>query len=368
MTMLKSVPALLLVFLCWPLFLGTSLGFKKNLDRYIVGFASVQALFFVVYVPAILGGWSSRTLSYTATSVITVVGVAGCIIRFKKATDKKEFLALKKPDLRYLKNPFFLIGLCIIVYQLWIYVAKEPYIYGDDIVYVRMITDYVDTNAVYTKEWAGQMVSTPLSEINFKYVFTSYYPFLGMISILTGLHPLILCKTIVPLVYLPTHYLIIWRIAKHLFRKVQDDAARREKLSLFMFFYSILIEFGHISYYTISRRVTIWIYNNKSDCFCLLLIPLFFYSYVLLTDKLECEDLLSSKNSFFHLFIIMIMAIACNSASLMGVVMSAIIIGIWLVIAAYKSRKPSVLFSGLSVFIPHAVTAVILVLFTGFAF
>ena len=365
---LKAVPALILVFGIWPLLLGTGLGLKRNIDRYIIGFTAVQALFFLIYIPAILMGWSSRTLTAVAAILISLVSGAGAVLRYKKAADKKEFIALSKPDLSFFKNPYFDIALIIVIYQLVRYVLKQPYIYGDDVTYITMITDFVDTNAIYVKTWAGQIDPTPLSEISFKYVFTSYYPFMGMISILSGLHPLILCKTVIPVFYVPIHYLIIWRIGKFLFGDEKDPKAKNEKQAVFMFFYVLLIEFGQISYYTMSRRLMIWVWNSKSDCFCLLLIPLFFYTFLLLTEKEETKAILDQTSLFYRQLLIAIIALSCNSATLMGLIMSAIVMGIWYVIAAFRLKSPKVFFTSLWTFIPHIITAILIINFTGWTF
>ena len=356
---IRGLPGLALVFLIWPMLLGTALGMKKNLDRYLIGFSAVQALFFIVYIPAITLSWSSRTLAYTAAAVITLAGAAGSVIRYLKAKNKREFCALTNPEIRFLKNPFFLISLAIIIFEMVIYAVREPYIYGDDVVYIKMVTDIVDTDAIYTKLWSGQIDPYPLSVIEFKYVFTSYYPFLGMISLLTGLHPLILCKTVLPLIYVPVSYLIVWRVGQYLFEK-EDGTARIRKQSLFMFFYAILIEFGQISYFTLSRRVAIWIYNSKSDCFVLLIPILFFYTYLLLLEKQE-------DKLIYRQIIIAVLALACNSSSAMGIIMSAVVIGLWILISAVRLKKPSVFFTSLWTLIPHVVTAALIVVFTGFS-
>ncbi len=362
---LKAIPGLILVFGIWPMLLGAALGLKKNMDRYIIGFTAVQALFFLVYIPAILMGWSSRSLTVVAAIVISLAGFAGSSLRYCKAKDKKALVALKKPDLGYFKNPYFDIALVIVIYQVIRYIVKQPHIYGDDVSYITMITDFVDTNAIYVKTWAGQVDPTPLSEINFKYAFTSYYPFMGMISLLTGLHPLILCKTVIPVFYVPIHYLIIFRIGKHLFGGEKDVKTQISKQSVFMFFYVLLIEFGQISYYTISRRLMIWVWNSKSDCFCLLLIPLFFYCYLLLTEQEETEKILGKTKLIYRQMLITIIAVACNSSTLMGLIMSAIVMGIWYVIAAVRLKSPKVFFTSLWTFIPHIVTAILIVGFTG---
>lgn len=360
---IKSIPALLLVFLIWPLGLGAALGIKKNIDRYIIGFAAVQAVFFLCYIPAILNSWSSRTLTAVGAITISALAIGGAAIRFVKASEKKDFLALRKPDFKYLKNPFFLGALIIILYELYVYVFKEPWIYGDDVTYIRMVTDFVDTNAIYTKTWSGQVDLTPLSEINYKYVFTSYYPFLGSISILTELHPLILCKTVIPVFYLPIHYLITWRIGMFLFGDEKDGVKLIEMKSLFMFFYAILIEFGHISYYTMSRRVTIWIYNSKSDCFTILLPALFIYTFIFLTEKAETDNILTNTGLIYRQFLIFVMSLSSISATTMGLIMSPIVMGIWFIIAAFRLKKPSLFFSSLWTFVPHLMIIILIVRF-----
>ena len=189
-----------------------------------------------------------------------------------------------------------------------------------------------------------------------------------MISIITGLHPLILCKTVLPVFYVPIHYLIIWRIGGFIFSNAADEKTLKDKRSVFMFFYVLLIEFGQISYYTISRRLMIWVWNSKSDCFCLLLIPLFFYTYLFLTENEETEKILGKTRLFYRQFLIALIALSCNSSTLMGLIMSAIVMGIWFVIAAFRLKRPSVFFSSLWTYVPHVITGVLLVLFTGWSF
>lgn len=365
LSVIRAVLMLLLVFVVWPLLLGAGLGLKRNIDRYIIGFCATQALFFLIYIPAILMSWSSMTLTIVGAVVITLVGAIGAGLRLYRSKDKKDFMAVTKPDLSFFKNPYFDIALIICIYQVIRYIVKQPYIYGDDVTYITMITDFVDTNAIYTKTWAGQIDPTPLSEISFKYVFTSYYPFMGMISILTGLHPLILCKTVIPIFYVPIHYLIIWRIGKYLFGGKEDEKDCKSKLSVFMFFYVLLIEFGQISYYTMSRRLMIWVWNSKSDCFCLLLVPLFFYTYLLLTEQEESEKILGKTKLFYRQLLIAIIALACNSSTLMGLIMSAIVMGIWFIIAAFRLKKPSMFFTSLWTLIPHVITALLILNFMG---
>lgn len=365
LSVIRAVLMLLLVFVVWPLMLGAGLGFKRNIDRYIIGFCATQALFFLIYIPAILMSWSSMTLTIVGAVVITLGGAIGAGLKLYKSKDKKDFMAITKPDFSFFKNPYFDIALIICIYQVIRYIVKQPYIYGDDVTYITMITDFVDTNAIYTKTWAGQAFPTPLSEISFKYVFTSYYPYMGMISILTGLHPLILCKTVIPIFYVPIHYLIIWRIGKHLFGGKEDENDRNSKQSVFMFFYVLLIEFGQISYYTMSRRLMIWVWNSKSDCFCLLLVPLFFYTYLFLTEHEESAKILGKTKLFYRKLLIMIIAISCNSATLMGLILSATVIVLWLIITAFRQKKPSLFFTSLWIFIPHVITAVLLLMFMG---
>ena len=123
-----------------------------------------------------------------------------------------------------------------------------------------------------------------------------------------------------------------------------------------------------ISYYTLSRRLMIWVWNSKSDCFCLLLIPLFFYTYLFLTEADESQQILGKTRLLYRQLLIVIMAIACNSATLMGIILSAIVMAIWFIVAAFRLKRPSVLFLSLWTFIPHLVTGFLLLIFTGWSF
>lgn len=360
----RGILALVLVFFCWTILLGTGLGFKKYIDRLIVGFAAVQTLFYLVYIPAIVFSWSTRLLVCLSTISITGISILLSYVRYKKTNDRKKLFYLHKPDVRYVKNPFFLGAIMIIAYEMWIYIFKEPYIYGDDTTYVRLITEMVDTNSLYTREWADQIVPLAINEISYKYAFTSYYPFLSVVSILSGIHPLILCKTVIPVIYLPLHYLIIWRIGQFLFDGDKDTSTRVSQMSMFFFVYSILVEFGMISYYTLSRRVTIWIYNGKSVCFCLLLIPLFFYIYVFLSE-IDLEKIVVYKSGRYKKFLILLIATACVSSSLMGLVFSTIIMLLWYIIFACRFKNYRVFLSNLWTLVPNMFLALLVLIFVG---
>ncbi len=365
LSVIRAVLMLLLVFVVWPLMLGAGLGLKRNIDRYIIGFCATQALFFLIYIPAILMSWSSMTLTIVGTVVITLVGVIGAGFRLYKSKDKKEFMALTKPDLSFLKNPFFDLAIVIVVYQIVRYVLKQPPVHGEDVTYINMITDFVDTNAIYTKTWAGQMDPTPLSEISFKYVFTSYYPFMGMISILTGLHPLILCKTVIPIFYVPIHYMMVWRVMQYIFGSKEDEISGSKKISICLFFYALLIEFIQYSDNTVSRHLLISVWNSESNCCCLLLVPLFFYTFLFLMEDAESEKALGKAKLFYRQLLIMIIAVACISATVMGIIMSAIVMGLWFIIAAFRLKRINVFATSIWTIIPHIITALFILLFTG---
>lgn len=63
--LIKALPALILIFFIWSLTLGAGLGLKRNIDRYIIGFAAVHAHFFLAYTRhCILGAFKDSCLYY----------------------------------------------------------------------------------------------------------------------------------------------------------------------------------------------------------------------------------------------------------------------------------------------------------------
>ena len=86
------------------------------------------------------------------------------------------------------------------------------------------------------------------------------------------------------------------------------------------------------------------------------------------TEADESQQILGKTRLLYRQLLIVIMAIACNSATLMGIILSAIVMAIWFIVAAFRLKRPSVLFLSLWTFIPHLVTGFLLLIFTGWSF
>ena len=108
------------------------------------------------------------------------------------------------------------------------------------------------------------------------------------------------------------------------------------------------------------RRVTIVLYTLS------VLPVLFFYMYLFLLEEDITADTLTNTKLWYRQFLIMIIELANNSSTLMGLLFSAIVMVIWYVIAAFRLKKPSVFFGNLWILIPHVIEAVLLIRFVEF--
>lgn len=332
MTIIRGALVCLYFFLILPLLYGYGLGAKKRLDQLLIGFCAVQAVYYPAGLLLIFLKVSARWMTGMEMALLTGLALLLAICRRQRREQNNRKVAGNPKEGTFFLRTYgiwILPALLLIGLQIYRSVVLEPYIYGDDTTYIRMITNIVETDSVYLKTWTGQLTPDVLSSISYKYLYTTYYPFLASISLLSGIHPLILCKSILPCIYLPFHYLVVWRISGYLF----SGAENGKKRGLFLFFYTVFIEWGLISYNTISRRMMMWIWNSKSLLFGILLPLLFFYSYLFM------EDFEKPKEERGSLWILLICSLSSISASLMGVLFVPVILGIFILRTGFIERN-----------------------------
>lgn len=239
-----------------------------SVSRCIVdGLIILYAIFHVLCIPITLLKLEFSVLCHIYTLVIDLIIILGVLCCFKKCAFKPK---TKKKSL----YAYATIG--IILLQIMVLVMGNIYQYGDDKTYLALVNDIVENNHLYLTDWKTGL-DINLDNVSVKYVFTSYYPFLAYISVLSGLHPLIVCKTILPIFYILYAYMVIYENAKLLFQN--------EKKEQFMFIYSLLVMFGGYSWYSISFRYLTWVWQSKAFLAIIVLPMVFCYSYSIMNER-----------------------------------------------------------------------------------
>lgn len=155
---------------------------------------------------------------------------------------------------------WIVLPLAVIIFQIARSVVRMPVVYSDDTFYLTRIGDMLYTDKILGCDTVTGMVSDAVRMSNPKFVLSSWLQFLGSMCSLTGIHQLILIKSIIPVFVISFHYLLIWRLTFYL----SSDFRKRV---LMLLFYALLMEFGSISLRTdYSYYLFTWSWYGKALC------------------------------------------------------------------------------------------------------
>lgn len=238
-------------------------------------YIDLLAVFSIVYFICARANFDFRKICICFILVISLLFVLKCffyMVKRKNDINKKEMICAEKEEMI-----FVALTMLIILGELVFIVFHKPYIYGDDSFYVSMINDTVERNSFYELEPSVGAINTDV--IPEKYYFTAYYQFVAMICVITNIHPLIMCKTILAVIYCILSSIVIWL-------QCELYCSNKYERAILFFIITMLVLFGNYSYYTMARRVFAWNYNSKSVLFTIIL-PYLFY-------------LILSKEEYWH--------------------------------------------------------------------
>lgn len=261
-----------------PIVLGALLTVKMNIENsclisfnYLAGMMTMLTIMQLYSVPMTLLQYTFDELvrAYSVTLVLLCLYV---IIRHRRYLTEiwKSFVKrVQKADRRW-----FFIVLLIFVPAI-VLAFYTPYIYGDDKTYLTMVNDIVESNTLYLIDTAtGEAVTW----VSAKYALSSYWTFLAYLVKVSGVHTLILCKTILIFVFTGVSYMMQGLVGSFLCKNSE------RKLLYYMFFLSIVQFFGCFSWYSTSFRLYTWIWQSKAFL-AIIVIPFLFYACNIIFDK-----------------------------------------------------------------------------------
>lgn len=348
----------ILVLIALPFFMGRASSASKDrgyISTYMMGYVIMQGLYFIVYA---FGVYRHQTGGFIRFSNLGVLFVFLCIfyiiirswIMKNNGMTLSEIFFPKALDFSLLKGAnavFFVILFIIIGYELIRTGISMPRIDGDDVIYIPLISEMVDINTLYGTRLmhGGPLVALQYGFLSYKYMLTSYYPYIATLCTLTHIHPLIMCRTVLSLHHVLIAYGMAYLYGEMLFEAEKDAVIRFRKELIFMIVYGVLLEAGNYTYYTISRRVLVWNYNSKSMLF------------IIIAPFLALELYRYFEKSRSGLISLLFIVIAAVSSSLMGSGMAAIIVGIFTVIYAVKNKSFWPVVRGAVLMVPCLISA-----------
>jgi len=254
----------LVLFTIFPGLLGnTIVGITKvktrAWSRYILGFFGMVAMAYVIYLPFGFTGRSFHRYAQVYGIVATTLCLLGLLFFGKELmkvirSQTMAFFAFIK------RHPMALVVILMILLQCIRAFHYTQLHYSDDDTYIPLVNDIIQSDQFFRVNWAnGEMLSGAYA-LDAKYRYTGWFPFQALLCYYTGLHPLIMVKSIFPMALILLHYAVIWNLME-----VWNERFDGESRCVYLFFYGLLLEFGwgtittSWSYYFLT-----WIWYGKS--------------------------------------------------------------------------------------------------------
>lgn len=305
------------------------------LKNWTSGFVTCFALFQIVSIPCIFLGRSLTELSFLYGGLL----VAGCILSlWLNRSRMRDMFGDFLQTLRH--TPWAVIlALLVIAFQIYMYTA---YMHADDddSFYVATATTAVSTDSLFQfNPYSGAAYQSFPS----RYVLSPFPMFVAMISRLSGVHTLIVAHTVLPVILLPLSYAVFALIGYTLFDK------NREKTAYFILFVAVIQMFAFTTTHTQGTVLLLRIWQGKAILASILLPFGFYMGMRLILHKFDRADWL----------LVTALMLSCCMVSSMGIMLGAILTGIFGLLAAFLKRSiripvqlllccvPNLLFSGI---------------------
>lgn len=292
---------LVLLGVC-PFVIGVLLSKKASHDLsynfiyvYMLGLMLLVAISEVIGVPLTLmkASFSTYVLIYSGVLILLML-LAVLTARQRMAQIlKKTIQSVKNADRRW---RWILLGVFL---PILLVEFRTTYVYGDDKVYLAMVNDIVTSNRLYlTNIETGGTDGWVIA----KYALSSYWLWIAYLVKISKVHVLILCKTILPFVFVPLGYALQGLLASYLFKGEQ------RKIWIFMFLVLIFTFFGGFSTYPVTYRFYTWVWQSKAFL-AIIAVPFMF---------LYCSYIYEKGPAFRDYVFLAIMNIAMSSTTLTG--------------------------------------------------
>lgn len=328
---------LLLMIIGIPCVLGTAffqmLHMKATVKMgYVFGWLVMLAFFEVVTVPLAFAEKSLTEVTWIYTVIIMSLGIlylGSCIWKKKKIWQ----FSMNISDIN------IYAVLAIIIFLLQIVVAIFfVHMDADDAYYIGTANTSLSTDTLFLVE---PDTGYPSYAVNTRYAFSAIMVFWAYLSKITGIHPLIIAHTIIPIVFISISYILWWEVGKCLLKG-------NEKRWIFFLLINVINVFGNTSVYTQSSFLLFRIWQGKA-LLPNIILPSFLYFFLMLFGNK------SLNRQWFTIFVTVLAACCCSS---MAVPLGAMVVGTGTCILVLTKRDWKIFLYGFMCCIPCLVIGI----------
>lgn len=297
--------------------------------NYILGFLFMLAAFQVLCVPCAILQIAFHWLAGIYNVFMIFVMILSVVLNRKRS-----YIILKTEYKRIKSAPkICLLVILLIFIQTLIPVTFETGYSGDDDTYITISNDIVESDSLYLIN-AESGLEQSIQKVSYKVILTSFLAFVSFCGKISGIHVLIICRTLFPFILTPLAYSVYGLLGKLLFHDI-------EKVANFLIVLSVVHIFMGFSWYTISLRLLVCIWHGKAVLAAIILPFIFYYTLLVLSDYTAAE-----------LIVLMIVNVAASAVSLMGIGLAGIMVFIMAMVQTVENRDVRVLKGAVMSLIP----------------
>ncbi len=328
---------LVLLIICVPYILGTALFKMLHMKAtikmgYGVGWLVMLALFEAVTVPLTFAERSLTEVTWIYTICIMLLcGLYFGICIWKKEKSWKYNFNIPGFNLyAVFAILFFLLQIVVAVFGV--------HMDADDAYYIGTANTSLSTDTLFLIEPDTGYASYGM---NSRYAFSALMVFWAYLSRITGIHPLIITHTIIPVVFISISYILWWEVGKCLLKE-------NEKRWVFFLLVNVINVFGNTSVYTQSSFMLFRIWQGKA-LLPNIILPSFLYFFLKLYGNIFL------KKQWFAIFVTVLAACCCSS---MAVPLGTMVVGTGTCVLVLAKRDWKIFLYGLMCCIPCLVIGI----------
>ena len=309
------------------------------INDVLIGLSIILAIFELECAAGIYLKISLHTLLLLYGISLGILCLVSIIIKIK--TDGFVRLKYEKPIKDIHSSPFFLIFLVLFFICLQTFMSAYCMRQNtDDSSYVAIANTAIETNTLLEFSQYTGKIRTNMWEI-FKRAFSPFQLFVAVISKYFNIHPAILFHVILPIIVIPTGYIVYWQLGKIFFKQNVD----RWYLLLFLCWTNI---FGAYSTYSVSVHFLTRGWQGKA-IYAAVFIPWLIY-------RLIC---INKENNKYNWVILFLSSIAGILFTNVAIIENILLIMAYMLIETWKTKRwyyfingcicciPSLIFGGL---------------------
>jgi len=306
---------------------------KGILLNWGAGFVILWGIFEIIALPLIFLRQSLDDLCMIYGGVIVLLAIAALLKGRKDIAFvlKKEALSIKDMSLIEWGNLVLILG------QAYVYV-RYTHIDEDDAFYVGAAVSAVSTNTIFS---INPYTGMEYAKLPARYVLSPFFSFSAFLSKITGVHPAVTAHVVLAAVLIVLSYAVYKLLGMKMF---PDNS---EYSDYFLLFVIVIVMFSGYTVYTQGMFALVRIWQGKA-VLCAILVPFIFYMMLhLYLGQAVAAD-------WCFLFLLMC---ACCMVSSMGIMLGAIMLGIFGFLNVIRNKNIKELCCTLLCCVPNLICA-----------